>query len=76
MLKKDLASCEYLFPDKQNYSNGVRSGKYTEYMCSIDSTKCLWARIRPLRFWKMRDDLDLEKVKKCSKREEFNKGFY
>jgi len=67
MSKKDLTNCEYLFPDKQKYYQGM-CGKYTKYMCNIDNTRCFWVKVPLVKLWKMTDDLNLERVKECPKR--------
>jgi len=74
MSKKDLTNCEYLFPEKQRCGQGL-GNEYTMYMCDIDTRRCLWARVKLIKVWKMGDDLDLERVRECPRKEEFSEKF-
>ena len=74
MPKNNLDKCEYLFQEKERYLRTLFSD-YTKYMCAIDGERCLYAIVKPLKFWRMADDLYLEKVRECPKREQFSEKF-
>jgi hypothetical protein len=72
MSKNELSNCEYLLAEEERVNQGISSCRYTKYLCILDNERCVGAEVKPLKFWKMRDDLNLEIVNECPKRTKFN----
>ena len=73
MKKNYLDSCEFL----SYYQQKIKLNscfKYTYYTCKITRNRCIAAKMIPLKFWKLRDDLDLNEIKKCSLRKKVCEG--
>ena len=71
MKENYLDSCEFLSYYKQRFR--LDSGfSYTHYTCKITGTKCVGSKNTPMKFWKMKDDLNAEVIEECSLRKKMS----